>query len=132
MNRKGFTLVELLATLTILGIIIAIGGISISAIMNNAKEKQFELLVSNIKSAVENYYQECTYGGSSCNYEISFQYLLDNGYISPNKDKKLVNPKTDGDITSCKISYSFTGNKFVIRNEPPTNANCPTNDDYNS
>ena len=74
MNRKGFTLVELLATITILGIIVTIGGVSISSIMKNARENEYKLLVSNIKDAVEAYYQECTYGGgSSCDSQISFQ-----------------------------------------------------------
>ena len=132
MNRKGFTLVELLATITILGLVVTIGGISISGIINNAKNKEYELLISNIKSAVETYYQECTYGGGSCSSRIGLKYLLDNGYLSPNGDgKKLINPKTDGDITGCVISYSFTSdNKFKITGVTE-DEHCPQDADYN-
>lgn len=131
MNRKGFTLVELLATVTILGLIVTIGGISIAGVMKNARKKEYELLVLQIREAVETYYQECTYGGGSCIAQIELKYLIDNGYLSPNEEGKLENPITHGDMKGCKISYTFTSdNKFNITGVTG-DEHCPQDADYN-
>ena len=42
-NNLGFTLVELIATIVILALVMGISTYSISAIINNAKEKNYEL-----------------------------------------------------------------------------------------
>ena len=55
MNRKGFTLVELLATLVILGIIVGIVIISVSGSLGGAKEKTEEVFVDTIKDAMDVY-----------------------------------------------------------------------------
>lgn len=55
MNRKGFTLVELLASLVILGIVLSIVFFSVNASFDNAKEKSEEAFVATIKDAMEIY-----------------------------------------------------------------------------
>lgn len=55
MNRKGFTLVELIATLVILGIVIGITLVSVSGIFSNAKNKTEDVFVETIKDAMEIY-----------------------------------------------------------------------------
>lgn len=55
MNRKGFTLVELLATLVILGIVAGLSIYSISNIFSNAKEKTEDVFVGTIKDAMDIY-----------------------------------------------------------------------------
>lgn len=61
MNNKGFTLIELLAVIVLLAIIAGIGSYSITRIVKNSKDKNYELLIKNIKDAAEVYYQECRY-----------------------------------------------------------------------
>ena len=55
MNRKGFTLVELLAALVIFGIISALTVVSISGLFRSGKEKSENIFIGTIKDAMEMY-----------------------------------------------------------------------------
>jgi len=150
MNRKGFTLVELLAALVILGILVSIGGVAITKTINGSKEKNYETLVANIKSGVEAYYQECKYGLNAEKKENGGQYLpydcleqttLGNlvkyGYLNYNGKKTsndknyniLINPKTDDDITNCTVAYSVDINGKMTLTSSGV-AKCPTTKHY--
>lgn len=116
LNRKGFTLVELIAVITILGIVATISGITITSNLKKAKDKQYSLLMGNIKNAVTSYYNECKYGGQSdmvcpansdgVEYTIKASVLIDNGFITPNKDNMLLNPSTET-TKICTIKYKY-------------------------
>ena len=129
MNNNGFTLVELLATLVILAIIMGIGGFTITNVIENSKKKDYDLLIENIKSSVELYYQECTYVNDDCNGQITLGYLVTNGYLKGNsKDSEgrqtLVNPNDGEPISECVISYEYINGEMVIKAENPTGS-CP-------
>ena len=55
MNRKGFTLVELLATLVILGIVAGITIVSVSGIFKSTKDKSEDVFVDTIKDTMDMY-----------------------------------------------------------------------------
>lgn len=55
MNRKGFTLVELLAVLVALGLVLGIGTFSVSNIIKRTKAKSEEVFVETIKDAMDIY-----------------------------------------------------------------------------
>ena len=57
-NKKGFTLVELIAVIAILGIVITIATISISTIRRNINESQRENLQASVIIAAESYHEE--------------------------------------------------------------------------
>lgn len=65
MNNKGFTLIEALAVIVLLGIVLAIGGYSVANYLSDSKEKSLHILRDNIKSAMINYYNECKYLSTS-------------------------------------------------------------------
>lgn len=55
MNRKGFTLLELLTTFVILGFIVLVSVFSISRAFNITKKKSEDVFVETIKDAMEMY-----------------------------------------------------------------------------
>ena len=55
MNKKGFTLVELLATLVILGIVVGLTVVGININLRKTKEKTEEVFIGTIKDAIKMY-----------------------------------------------------------------------------
>ena len=142
MNRKGFTLVELLATLIILAVVMSLGTYSIISIINNSKNKNYDLLISNIKDSAETYYQECRFANNSgitCTkdgdgYTTTLGDLVEYGYLKgnstdDNKKYTIVNPLDDKSIATCQIRVSYN-NDITITAINPTGS-CPTQNDYN-
>lgn len=55
MNNKGFTLVEVLATVVILGLVMGIGITSVSNAINNSKNTSEDIFVDKFKDAIIQY-----------------------------------------------------------------------------
>lgn len=108
MNNKGFTLVELLATLVILSIVVGITVASVIGFFNNAKEGTEDVFVGTIKDAMDMYLSSdaknlsfstvCSNKVSKIHGEvtvyktvISFQKVIDSKY-KPITQNDLVNP----------------------------------------
>lgn len=152
LNNKGFTLIELVATIVILAVVMGIGSYAITGIISRSKEEDYKLLIEEIKSAVELYYQECKYYGSDniiCPeldegtgyYSATLGTLVNYGYLKgngTNSDNKmiLVNPNNDVSITMCVIRYKYNDGDFdiesVVVNEMDESIknSCPSTDDY--
>lgn len=144
MNRKGFTLIEVLAVIVLVGIVLGI--IIVPNVLedyNDSKNNAYDMLINNIKTASENYYMECEYGGLvNCsltgNYiEVSLKELVQNGFLTVTSDageKKVIDPRNNNDISECKIkieksvvgdNYKVTYNLTLADGE---SAYCPFND----
>ena len=133
-KKKGFTLIELLATIIILGIVMTIGGFAISSIITSSKENNQKMLVSNIKTAAEDYYQECKHDiitATDCNFEGDFlktplKKLINYGYLTSNKTKdqegKLYNQINGDEISNCtiKIVLVASDNKIYVYKDSDT------------
>ena len=142
MNKKGFTLIELIVTIVVLSIVMSIGAFSIINIVKNSKEKNYVFLINNIKDGAEVYYQECKYSNNSginCDnndgvYTTTLGDLVRYGYVKGNsKDKNnnyaLVNTLNDNDITECVILVKYNAGKVLIESSS-SNSDCPSNNDY--
>jgi len=111
LNKKGFTLVELLAVVVILLAISVIAVSSISAAIERNKVKQNEAKEKLIVSYAKLYYDEHknSLGDSGC---ITIKNLIDSGYISEDEvndadgDPLIKNFKVDG------VEYSNNGKIF--------------------
>lgn len=137
LNKKGFTLVELIATIVVLALVVSISAYAITNIINSAKEKNYELLIKNIKDASETYYQECKYSNNSgiiCNYNetlqeytVTLQELVNYGYLKGNgtKDNKMeiINPKDNKNIGACSIAVKNENGKLTIEGSCPKEDN---------
>lgn len=118
MNNKGFTLVELLATLVVLSIILGITVVSVNKSFNETKNKTEELFVKTLKDGLSIYLDDALlkkskFDDTGCtitktrnnNMEVKLYYVnktLDdviNSTYKPLSQSDLVNPSNEG--VSC-------------------------------
>ena len=55
MNNRGFTLVEMLATVVILGIVMGIATYGVIGVINSSKEKSEDVFVSKLENVIQTY-----------------------------------------------------------------------------
>lgn len=109
MNKKGFTIVELLVTITLLAIISTISVISITSFINKNKENNYEILKNTILQASKEYVTDNRYG--NIDSSITAQYLLDNHYITSG----LTDPKTGKniDLNSVVVTITYQNKNYT-------------------
>lgn len=90
MKRKGFTLVELIGVIVILGVVAVFTVPALTKTLKESAEKSYNEYVKNIKIAAENYFHSETDGTIDGKYIISVGTLIEKGYL-----KREVNPKTN-------------------------------------
>lgn len=110
MNRKGFTLVELLSVIAILGIIALITIPVVSSIVQHSKDKAYDVQVSIIidgaKKWLEKNYDKV---GSETTY-LSINKLISSGII---EQDSIINPRTEEEMSGCvKISFTSLYNQY--------------------
>lgn len=136
MNDKGFTLIELIATILILALVMSIATYSITNVIKRSKEENYNILINNIKDGAEVYYQECKYAnnsGISCSlsngsYVITLGDLVKYNYLKGNDADNqyvIVNPKNDEDIGSCQVKVSYSNGTILVEAVSPSGS-CPT------
>ena len=123
LNRRGFTLVEMLAVVVILGLLIGIMVPSVNSLINKNKEDSLKSLENNIRSAAKSYFSDYRYevviSNDNCvndvkdvisinNVELNssrlfLNTLVDEGYLKADNGN-IKNPKTS-QIINLKGSY---------------------------
>ena len=128
MNRKGFTLIELIAVIVMISLIMVIVVPNILDIVSESKETSYNTLVKNIVTSSEMYYEECEYGDLSSTTKYgSYACLIDTSTITiplsslantgflkvsdtkevAGKEVKVVlNPRNNIDISDCQIKIA--------------------------
>lgn len=98
MKQKGFTLVELIGVIVILGVIAVFSIPALTKTFKDSAEKEYNEYIKNITLAAENYFHSETDGIINGKEFIKVGTLIENGYL-----KKTINPKTNeetsGDAT---------------------------------
>lgn len=132
MNKKGFTLIELLAVIVLIALIAVLVMPSVLDSFEASKETSYNVLLGNIKTAAETYYQECEYGdlSDSTKYgsyactiknntiDTSIGALANTGIlkVSDTKNDVLVvlDPRdTSRNLNDCQIT--ITKNKEIVK-----------------
>ena len=111
--KRGFTLVELLAVMILLGVVSLIAIPSIGKILNRSREKARESTKNELIKAAKEYYADNIRelpddGSHKC---LSVSEIEKNGYIS-NDD--IVDPTTEEKLTGyVKIYFDNTYNQYT-------------------
>ena len=151
MNKKGFTLIELLAVIVVIGIVGIIVVPSALNIADKSKEASYQILVKNIVTAAENYYQECEYGGLSDtskykNYcskngtkiettigELAELGILNAETVNSDATTTVKDPRNNKDIGGCEIGIAKETDAFgkvTYTISASNDSSCPTEADY--
>ncbi len=88
-NRKGFTLVEVLAAVTILGILSVTAVIGVTKIIENAKERHYSTAEEQLKLAGQSYVQQNRSALPKAigqKTKIPLELLISKNFIAPIKD----------------------------------------------
>ncbi len=109
MNKKGFTLVELLAVIVILGLVTTIAAYSIFNVWGKSKEGLLKDRIQSIENAAITYYSEnrqlltesCSINGKNYNTckVVTVQDLLNLGILETQEE----NQKITNDVTGCNM-----------------------------
>lgn len=128
MNKKGFTLVELLAVIIILSILSLLIGISVTKLVSDSKKELSDVQMQLIQSAADAWSADNLSklpDNGKCIY-ITLQDLKDYGLIASNVIDPEFNKEISGDlkikITSVATMQGKSNIKFEIN--PDSTSDC--------
>ena len=114
MNKKGFTLIELMAVITILVIISLIVVPIVDKNVKKSKDDMYKIQIENIRLAGQGYFSDHIVNrptnGNYCS--VSLQVLANEGYISG----EVINPKTGVSFSDIYIQIKNTGTNMDVFN----------------
>ena len=102
MNKKAFTLIELLAVIVILSIIMILATIAINRYLFQSKNKSFDILVDTFEDGALQGYTECLINGSN----TSIKNYCDNHKLTGNEVIVLKDLIDYGFVESFKNPYN--------------------------
>lgn len=109
MNKKGFTLMELLAVIVILALLALVAYPNVTKLINDAKKNTDEIQFSALEKVVKTYVAKhsATLGD---NETICITDLKKDGLL---EDKKIVNPDTEEEYNGCfTITWNTSTNQY--------------------
>lgn len=123
-NKKGFTLVELLAVIVILGILSSIAIVNIIKISKDQNEKNKENVISSILTGAKKYASDNP--NTLNDLSISVNTLLTNGYVNFDQKKysDLTQPQCSVTISKCPNDESGVKLKYSLEVGGKTYDDC--------
>lgn len=120
MNKKGFTLVELLAVIVVLGIITGITVISVNSFYGKTKEKTEDVFISTITDALDMY---LTYDAT----KLTFNSCNENNKLNKSNGKKVLVEYADIDMSTIVNSSYHPLTESDLVNPANKEMDCYTN-----
>ena len=126
MNRKGFTLIEVLGTLTILGIISVVAVPMVNKYLMQSKDKTYDNYVNTLYNATRNYYEKNSMflPKADTSSKVTARELLNDDYIDELIDPETRNAPEQKDRT-CDYDKSFV----VVKNNTKSGSKVRSNAD---
>lgn len=115
MNRKGFTIIEVLVVIVLVSLVLVVSVVGIRSSMSLGQEEAYKLMKNNIVSVSYDYIQECRQGLISCDFsfneEVSFSasVLVKSGYF-----KTIESPIDGRDLSGCLWLHSEVSNGVTV------------------
>ena len=110
-NRQGFTLIEIITTVIILGVIMTVAVIAVNRYIERAKDSTYNSYVNNIEVAAENHMIDCVSGKSDCDIpesgyskRLTVESLIEAGY-----SEKLKDPDKEGTFCTGYVLVTNEG-----------------------
>lgn len=120
--KKGFTLIELIIVIALLGVLAILVVPNLIEMRNETLTKEYNSLKERIKSAALEYGYDNINDLSNTCFNVTVNTLIDNNYLSADNDGKLYNSLTGEELNekSVCIKYIFcsetTGNTCDDKN----------------
>ena len=118
MNDKGFTLIEVIAVIAIMGLLAIIITPNVIKVLEQGQQKSYDIMINNIVIASKNFYEECKYGdikeddGSKmiCEKEVNITLgeLVNLGFLT-GTNKEVCN---DNECITKKVIIFLIGGKI--------------------
>ena len=123
MNKNGFTLVELLATIVILGVVMLIGTVSITGVKNKINENNFKTKLELIISNAERWGQDNKETLSTAQTK-EVKDLIDLNYIEPDTGSVITNDINGKSLNTLSIKVYLNYNRvYACIKKTTTNKN---------
>ncbi len=109
MNKKGYTLIEIVVVIAIVAAVGTFGAIGLSKVISNSKEQRYDEMITDIKAAANTYF---TIYSEKEEYAYLKNDLYTNGSVtipiselqdSLLVDQKLKNPKDNESVNGCVV-----------------------------
>lgn len=108
--KRGFTLVELIATILILGVVVLITLPTIQSALSKSREGLLENQIKSIENVARTWGTKNTGKLEDC-YILNFDELKTAGYL---QNKDVINPETKEELDGCvKISFDESINQYT-------------------
>lgn len=104
MKNKGFTMIELLAVFTVIGLILIMAIPQITSLLKTSNTQEYETFLDSIYIACEGYINDQNIEITN-QYEVSIKKLIETGFLK----STLINPENN-----LKLSDEKNMNKIIL------------------